>query len=63
MLLLFSVLIALNDYLMGKSCSFGLLCVSIVNVYQFVFGFGFEDLMWYLILLILDHCLFIYFTS
>ena len=30
---------------LGKSCSFGLSCVSFVNVYQFVcasFPFGFE---------------------
>ena len=30
---------------MGKSCSFGLLCVSFVNVYQSFF-FGFEGGMW-----------------
>ena len=47
-----------------KSCSFGLLCVSFVYVYQFcvchLFPFGFEDGMWDLIVLIPDHCLSIY---
>ena len=31
---------------LGKSCLFGVLCVSFVNVHQFVcpsFSFGFED--------------------
>ena len=50
---------------LGKSCSFGLLCVSFVNVYQLLcmcvllpccFGGG----MWDLIVLIPDHCLSIY---
>ena len=39
---------------LGKSCSFGVLCVSFVNVYEFVyvlqFPFGFEGVMWDLIL-------------
>ena len=37
---------------LGKSYSFGLLCVSFVNVYQFVgvsFPFGFEGGTWDLI--------------
>ena len=37
---------------LGKSCSFGLLCVSFENVYQFVcasFPFGFEAGLWDLI--------------
>ena len=51
---------------LGKSCSFGLPCVSFVNVYQFVcvcasFPFGFEGGMWDLIVVVPDHCLF--FTS
>ena len=49
---------------LGKSCPFGLLCVSFVNVYQFLcvsfFSFGFEGGMWDLIVLISDHCLSIY---
>ena len=44
---------------LGKSCSFGLLCVSFVNVYSFPFGFdgGIRDL----IVLVADHCLSFYF--
>ena len=39
---------------LGKSCLFGLLCVSFVNVYLFLFcvcpfPFGFEGGMWELI--------------
>ena len=49
-----------------KSCSFGLLCVSFVNVYQFLcvssFPFGFEGGMWDVIVLIPDHCLSIFFA-
>ena len=52
---------------MGKSCSFDLLCVSSVNVYQFCvcpsFPFGVKGGMWYLIVLIPDYCLSIYFTN
>ena len=47
---------------LGKSCSFDLLCMSFVNVYQSVcpsFPFGFEGGMWDV--LIPDHCLSIYF--
>ena len=49
---------------LGKSCSFGLLCVSFVNVYQSVcyFLFGFIGGMWNLIVITPDHCLSIYFT-
>ena len=47
---------------LGKSCSFGLMCVSFVKVYLFcVWPFSVLDLMWNLIVLIPDHCLFIYF--
>ena len=49
---------------LGKSCTFGTLCLSFVNVYQFVceylsFPFGFEGGMWDLIVLIPDHTLII----
>ena len=48
----------------GKSCSFGLLCVSFVNVYQILcasfFPFGTEGGMWDVIVLVPDHCLSIY---
>ena len=51
----------------GKSCLFVLLCVSFVNVYQFVcllfFTYGFEGGMWDLIIFIPDHRLFFYFDS
>ena len=50
---------------LGKSCSFSLLCVSFVNVYQFVcasFPFGIEYGMWDLTVLIPDHCLSVYFV-
>ena len=47
---------------LGKSCSFGLLCVYFVSVYQFVclvfFPFVFEGGIWDLIVLILEHFLF-----
>ena len=50
---------------LGKSCSFGLLCVSFVGVCQILcvsfLPFGIESKMWILIVLILDHCLSIYF--
>ena len=46
---------------LGKSCSFGLLCVSFVNVYQFWVSpsvpFGIEGGMWDVIVLIPYHCL------
>ena len=48
----------------GKICSFCLLCVSFVNVYQFKyvfsFPFGFEGGMWDVLLP--DYCLSFYFT-
>ena len=49
---------------LGKSCSFGLPCMSFMNIYQFYvhFSFGFEGRMWDVIVLILDHCLSIYFS-
>ena len=47
-----------------KTCSFGFLCVSFVNVYQIVCDllslFYFFGGMWDLIVLIPGHCLFIY---
>ena len=46
---------------LGKNFSFGVLCVSFVNVYQTVcvllYRFGFEGRTWDLIVLIRDHCL------
>ena len=52
---------------LGKSCSFGLLCVSFVGICQiFVchsFHFGIEGRMWVVIVLIPDHCLSIYFSK
>ena len=51
---------------MGKSYSFGLLCVSFVGVGQILscpsFLFGIEEGMWDVIVLIPDHCLSIYFA-
>ena len=50
---------------LGKRCSFGLLCVSFVIVYQSVCAslpFCFEGGMWDLIVVIPDHCLSIYFV-
>ena len=49
---------------LGKSCSFGLPCMSFMNIYQFYvhLSFGFEGRMWDVIVLILDHCLSIYFS-
>ena len=51
----------MNDASLRKSCSFGLLCLSFVNVYQFLyvssFPFDFEDVMWDLFLIIPDQCL------
>ena len=50
---------------LGKSCLFGFLYVSFVNVYYFVcdsFPFGFEFGMWDFVMLIPNHCLSIYFS-
>ena len=51
---------------LGKSCSFGLLCVSFVGVSQILFvplfPFGIVGGMWDVIVLIPDYCLSIYFT-
>ena len=52
---------------LGKSCSFGPLCVSFVNVYPFscvsIFPFGFDGGMLILIVLIPDHRLSIFFKD
>ena len=51
---------------LGKSCSFGILCVFRKRLSIFVclsFPFGFEGGMWDLIILIPDHCLSIYFIE
>ena len=48
---------------LGKSCSFGLLCVSFVRICQFLsvsFPFGFESGMLDMIVLIPDHCFSVY---
>ena len=50
---------------LGKSCSFGLLCVSFVGVCQILcvcpsFPFGIEGRMWVVIVLIPDHCVFLF---
>ena len=45
---------------LGKSCSFGLMCVSFMNVYQFVcvlLSLLVEGGMWFLTVLIPYHCL------
>ena len=45
---------------LGVSCSFGLLCLSLANVYPFVFvsfPFGFEGELWDLIVFVPDHSL------
>ena len=49
---------------LGKSCSFGLLCVAFVKVYQIlcVYPFGIDGGMWDMIVLIPGQCLSIYFT-
>ena len=45
-----------------KSCSFVLLCVTFVNVYQFVYVCFFpEGEMWDFIVKYPDHCLSLYF--
>ena len=50
-----------------KSCSFGLQCISSVNVYQPVcvrfFLIGFEDGICYLTILVADHCLSFHFEK
>ena len=50
---------------LGKCCSFGLMCVSFVNVMNFCvcpfFAFVFGGGMWGLIVKIPDQCLSIYF--
>ena len=50
---------------LGKSCSFGLLCMSFINLYQFCvcpsFLFGFEGGAWDLIVLMPDYCFSVYF--
>ena len=52
---------------LGKSCSFGLLCVYFVNVYQFCvcpsFLSGVEGWIWDVIVIIPDHCLSIYYVG
>ena len=52
---------------LGKSCSFGLLCVSFVGVCQILcvcpFPSGIEGRMWVVIVLIPDHCFSIYCTT
>ena len=62
MLLLFSIKVDEWSSVCKESCSFGLPCVSFVDVYQSVcvcasFPFGFEDVMSDLIVLVSDHCL------
>ena len=54
---------------LGKCCSFGVLCVSFVNVYQILSNFmcpslpfGIEGEMWDVIVLIPDHCLSFYYV-
>ena len=51
---------------LGKSFSFGLLCVSSVNVYQICvctsFPLGIKDGMWDVNVLIPDYCFSIYFV-
>ena len=52
---------------LGKSCSFGLPRVPIVNCHQFMYlvssPFGFEGRMWDLIVSVPDHCLSFYFEK
>ena len=50
---------------MGKSCSFGLLCVSLVNAYKILCVSFFPCLYggWYVSVLSPYHCLSIYFQS
>ena len=45
---------------LGKNCSFRLMCVSFVNVCQFMcvlFPLDFKGEMWNFIVLVPDHCL------
>ena len=44
---------------LGKRCSFGLLCLFFVNVYQFVYfsPFGFEAGVWNSVVLSSDNCI------
>ena len=67
MLLLFSDKEAVLTTYLGKSCSFGLLCMSFMGVCQSLcvsfFPFGIEGRMWDVIVLITDHCLPIYFCN
>ena len=53
---------------LGKSCSFGLLCVSFVNIYQILcvcpsFPFGITGEKWDVIVLIPYQCVSIYLDS
>ena len=56
---------------LGMNCIFGLLCESLVHVFQmyvfvffvFFFHFGFEVGMWDFIVFIFDCCLSIYFVK
>ena len=54
--------IGMNDNLCWKELSFDFLCVSFVNVSQYVCVFlsEFEDGMWDLIVLVPDHCISFY---
>ena len=50
---------------LGKSCSFSIPRVSLVNCYKLMyfcsFPFGFEGRIWDLIVSVADHCLSFYF--
>ena len=48
---------------LGKSCSFGLLWVYFVNIYQFLCVSFFPGGVWDLILLVPGHCLSFYFET
>ena len=67
MLLLLIIWVTVGPPVLGKSCSFGLLCVSFVGVCQilcvFLSFFGIEGRMWDVIVLIPDHCPSIYFDT
>ena len=48
---------------LGKSCSIGFLCVSFMNVYEFVsasFPFGFDGGIWDFVVLVPNHRLLFY---
>ena len=47
---------------LGKSCSFGLPCGVHKNVF-ISFPFGFEGMIWDLIVVVPDHCLSFYFWN